>query len=639
MADNPFEAEIQRRQSNPFAAELQRRQGATPFGAVPPGAETGQFGGSTNPRAFEQAVELADPVLQGLTFGFGDELTAAVSPASLEEVRERSARIREEQPGASMAAEVGGGLITGGGLAPVVGRAAAATPVIRNLPAMARFGLGGAGAGAIAGAGTSEGGERAEGAVEGAAIGGALGVALPVAGRAAAAVLTPLLNRVQGPTRQAIERIQRALQRDEMTTEDARDQLQELGVNATIADVGGENVQGLAIAAQRIPGRGRTAAREVLETRQAGQSGRIADTINDTLGQGGEFRQTRDALIQSRKTNAQPLYDRAYAQEIPNSTELQALLGRPAISQAYTRARTIAANEGETLPEVLDTTVAPSMRTLDFIKRGLDDVIETSRDPLTGALRGDVARGVASSRRELVGLIDDANPDYKAARAVYAGDSASIDALNQGRRLGNSLNRKTDEFDPEQILDDLDRMNDAEKSFFRQGLARGLIDVVESVPDTADAVKRLIGTEGRRGRLRAAFPDGEAFTRFMTELNRELRFFETRGAVLGGSQTARNVAEQADLLTGGSSTGFQNPLRGGAVESAGRGLAALVNRVSRPSPDLAGEVSQILTAQGPQATRLIDLIGSTPSIPPALQRGGLSALVEAERQGGSFPNR
>ena len=619
-----------------------------PFGAVPSGALANQFGGVENdPRAFARATELADPVLQGLTFGFGDELTAGMIAATsdrtfdeaLAEVRERSARIREEQGGAALTAELGGGLATGG-TAVALGR-----NVARNLPNLVRFGLGGAAAGAVSGAGTSEGGvaERAAGATEGAALGAAIGITLPAAGKAAAAALTPLLNRVPGPSRQAIERIRRALERDEMTVENARDELQRLGVNATIADAGGENVRALAQAAQSRVGPARNVGRRVLDERQAGQGERIAATINDTLGRGGEFRLTRDQLIQARRDASRVLYDGAYEIGIPATPALRRLFERPAIRQAYERATTIAANENVRLPNIFDDSGrlligegrAVPTRVIDYIQRGLSDIVEGDRNQITGAIMTEVGRGVNKSRRDLLALTDRENPVFAAARTVYAGDSASIAALNQGRRLGLSLNRRSEEFDPEAIYESLAEMNEAERAFFRQGLARGLMDVVQMTSDTADAVKRLVGNEARRGRLRAAFPDNETFSRFMFDLNRELRFFDTRSAVLSGSPTQPRLAAQEAL----EGTPVRNPLQGGLVESVGRGTMALVNRAARPSPELAGEVGDILFAQGPNALRALDTIGRSPTISPALERNALRALLEAERQAGAAPNR
>ena len=144
----------------------------------------------------------ANLVAQGATLGFADEGVAALAalvgkalpesmgglPSSVSyseayegirnEIRGNVDQYREESPKAAMAAELVGGLATGGLGASKVAASKALTPVTRSA-------LAGAGGGAIAGAGYSEGetlGEVAQDAGAGALVGGALGGGLGLAG-------------------------------------------------------------------------------------------------------------------------------------------------------------------------------------------------------------------------------------------------------------------------------------------------------------------------------------------------------------------------------------------------------------------------------------------------------------------------
>lgn len=633
---------------------------SVPFGAAPaldPAPQVGSRLPSTMEETGEAITDIADPFLQGLTLGGGDELTAAAMAATsdktyeeaLAEVRARSDEISERLGMGANVAEVGGNLVLGSRLGPAGMAAGAAL----GLPKLATFGLTGAAGGAVAGALSAD-EDRGTAAVQGGLAGGTLGIVLPVTGRLAGRVLSGAIDRISkaigDPTRtnaarrRSVELMARALDRDEITPQQAADELRRMGINATVADLG-ENTRSLAGATQNVPGRGQAVGAATLNTRQAGQTSRVSGIVNRALNRNQTLRQSRTALIADRKAAADPLYAAAYRRGVEFTPELQELFNRPAIRDNWQRAQTIARNEGIELPRIfvtdaqgnltLNTRVAPTMQAIDFIKRGMDDFIETSRDSLTGRIKGDLAQGVSTARRALLDLMDNQNPDYAAARAAFAGRSASIDALEQGRNLGRSLNvRGGDRFDVDQILEDLQGMNDGEKAFFRQGLGQGLIDIIEATGDQADAVKRLVGTEIRRGRLRAAFPDAETFTRFMSDLGVEERFFDTTTAVLRGSPTAPRLAAQADLAAAPTDASlFERALNmarspGGAVADA---ASSAVRAMRKPSPELSAELSRLMFSQGDEAVNALRQVG----IPAPLNRNALAALLAAEAQAGS----
>ena len=156
---------------------------------------------------------VTDSVLQGLTFGFSDEIGAARSLVgstlkrwangqeldiggdynrALEESRARLKRFEADYPWTSTIANVAGGfLMPGLRMARLATRAA-------SLPGtIARTSTVGAGAGGLAGFGGGEGGvgARLEGAATGAVVGGALGGAAPVAAKAGGRVVGAVADR------------------------------------------------------------------------------------------------------------------------------------------------------------------------------------------------------------------------------------------------------------------------------------------------------------------------------------------------------------------------------------------------------------------------------------------------------------
>lgn len=162
--------------------------------------DTYESGNSVNPdtqAALDSQTERGswlDPVMQGVTMGFGDELAGAfggamdaISGGSFDEgyartrdtARGNLEAYRARNPVASTALEIAGAVPTAlipGGAA--VRGANIATKVGRGMAA-------GAGYGAVAGYGAGEGGvkNRVENATRGAAVGAAVGGAVPVAGR------------------------------------------------------------------------------------------------------------------------------------------------------------------------------------------------------------------------------------------------------------------------------------------------------------------------------------------------------------------------------------------------------------------------------------------------------------------------
>lgn len=129
--------------------------------------------------------------LQGATFGLADEAIARVGSLSpdltyddiMAAAREDLQRTRKDQPVASIAGEIVGGLATGltGGLTKA-GTAIASSLGRGNIGSrIAKAASLGAASGGIYGAGTADQGDRIEGAKSGAILGGTIGGAIPAA--------------------------------------------------------------------------------------------------------------------------------------------------------------------------------------------------------------------------------------------------------------------------------------------------------------------------------------------------------------------------------------------------------------------------------------------------------------------------
>lgn len=182
----------------------------------------------------------------------------------------------------------------------------------------------------------------------------------------------------------------------------------------------------------------------------------------------------------------------------------------------------------------------PNMRTLDAAKRGLDNIIESYRDPTTGKLVLDQrGRAVNAVKNALVNELDRINPDYAAARKAWAGPSQSMDAMDMGRKFINkdaSINEKV-----------LSGLSEGDKEFFRLGAAAKISDILQNSPDGADTVKRIFGSPAKRARLAAIFPSEEAFRNFEKVVNNEKEFTKTYQAATKGARTTPLAEDVADL--------------------------------------------------------------------------------------------
>lgn len=157
------------------------------------------------------------------------------------------------------------------------------------------------------------------------------------------------------------------------------------------------------------------------------------------------------------RAKAAPLYTKAYANTNVTSPTLQALLPRLQATGALQKALKIAQIEGRNPMDLGFTTKtvqmpgggsmdqvvsleSPSMQTWDYVKRGMDDVLEQYRDPTTRRLnlttQGRAEMGLLGKLRdELTNPQTAWGPDYKAALDA-GGDPIRLEqAFNEGSRL------------------------------------------------------------------------------------------------------------------------------------------------------------------------------------------------------------
>lgn len=571
---------------------------------------------------------------QGVMLGFGDEFEAGLRTGfgllgdydkTVEDVRRNLKAFSDENPMTALAAEIGGGLLTGG----VGGARAAGTAVGRKILQKAgTTGLAGAtGAveGAIAGVGSGEDAAgRAVGGLVGAATGGVLGTAAPAAtsaiGKGVDRAAYALGLKADDAVATAAER--KALQKLEgagMTPESVQKALDDeaaKGITDTIIpDVAGEPTRGLARAAAISSDEGREIATQTLDERAASLGDRIADDVGEVLAGGKGAADALDEISARQRASAKTDYDLAFNVDgrpvtVEVTNELRRLFALPAFDEAVEQARNLAKFDGVDLPSAGDLIDGKkldnlSLQELHYIKMGLDEVMGLGK---RGQAKTSIGRGVEGRlkqvRRDFVDILDNASPrikndageevsSYMVARNKFAGDARLQEAIEDGQAFFRMK--------PDQLQRRVAQMSDSEKEAFRIGVAQAVRDSVDKVSDLADAGKRIFGNPEKRKLLRAAFPDDESFNAFEKRMTSRAQQVKTRGRV-GVNQGSRTKVVDEEVSDLGQAANVGAQLLGGNPLPA-VGLGTRLYQRAR-MPELVGSrLSRDLFSTDPVAQR------------------------------------
>jgi len=583
---------------------------------------------------------------QGLGMGWGDEAEAwlrsklSQSPgyaAELAKINKEYAQYSKENPFVAPALEFTGGAApalaamlvtpaTGGAAAPAAIAAGARTAgALSRMAAnpLARGAVVGGTTGAVTGAGSAQPGERGTGAVVGGTVGTALGGTLPVVirgGKSLATFARDRLSRDPGYIEnRAAAKVNTALERSGITPKEAAASMsldRAAGVPSTLANTTRPTVGLAEIVTAKSERAGDTLA-DVLEANKSGIRERVVGQTKRGVGNEGNFYQQEDDMLQSLRANANNLYDEAYKFGTVNDPTINRVLQNPRFKSFFDEAKKIADNEklaaelrGEDPSKyVLDDifiadeagnvalSKLPDVRTLDYIKRGMDAVV--NRGYKGEGMSSAEANSLKDLKKAMVGALDKATEvdgvsAYKTARAQYAGDAEVLDAL----RTGMSDFRK---LDPEQVVSMMKGFSTAEQEAFKTGAVRNLYATVMDPSGNINAAQRVIGSPEARDRLKALFPSQAKFDLFEAALQRESQLFQQANKILSGSPTARRQAGVEAFDEGESAINafVGNSITGGWVNSL-MNLAATTATKSGISDDVAAKVAKLLSSSKPE---------------------------------------
>lgn len=509
-------------------------------------------------------------------------------------------------------------------------------PAAKALARVGKSALGGALGGGIAGSlepvtSGEFGGTKALQTGGGLVAGGVLGGVLGGIESAVVSFMRPAADRVD---QQATEAVVRRLQQDAKaggpTADDALKAVadwQSRGKPVVLADVGGENVQGLAGQVARQPGESRAIAKTTLEGRSKTEGARLKADVEQFVASGPSAYQSTQALLAARSQAARPLYQQAEALQGVWSPRLQSFLEEPDVKKGLARGFHMERLEALAENRPFDPTQmgidldaegnilirrVPNLRVLDMGKRGLDAMIADERDAVTGRLSA-MGRSLSMVQRAYVAELDDLDKSgvYRAARDAWGGPSRSLDAVKLGRSVFNR--------NPEEMAADVARATPNDREFIRLGVADVLRERIAKVGFGGNEARAIVRNDWMKQQLAPLFRSAEDYDKFVDSVMAEHMMAETRNTVLKGSQTAGRIAEDraGDLRTVASSAGLAHSIFSGNIISGIRHAAQIWRDLGlRPDEKLNAAVARLLFSSEPKFT-------APP--PPRTSVGGLLA--------------
>jgi hypothetical protein len=561
-----------------------------------------------------------DRAARGAGLGWADELVAGAtvplemikrgtwSPAEAYRYNKAALDLRnqktdENTAGAGgVAADLAGGLAGGAG---AFGRQATAktipylnktisAPVVNYGKTVAT----GAGLGGIYGAGEAP--DIASipgGAAVGAAIGGGVGAALPaVAATLGAGARALQVPRLRDPEKIATEQVAKTVRDSGQPIEEivqrVRDAHAAGQTDYTIADAIGHAGERKLTGLAKVPGPAREQITELLTNRGLEMPQRVGGEVGRALDAPGTAAAATERLIDLAGRKAGPLYRQAEQVGPVWNDAIKDIISDPIAKAGLRRGveiqRIEAAGTGRAA-QPTDTAIVgfneafepiagqvPNMRTLQALKVGLDDIIESSINPATGRLNAH-GRAVTGFKNRLLENIDAMNPVYREARAAYAGPMSVKDAVRTGQDM---VTRGR----PADTLHEFRGLSPTEQ----QGVRVGVADKVQEQLERAGNFPAY---------LRAKSPKGsqelEALSLYQGPrqpgqpdqlrqfLNREEQMQRTSNAARGGSSTAENLADINAQPGAGEMLGLAGNVASGRLLAAAQGALGMAGRFAK----------------------------------------------------------
>lgn len=379
-----------------------------------------------------------------------------------ETMRQSRQQFQQSNPGLALTSEIAGGVT---GSLPFLAGGAGLVSQAKTLPGkvLAATGLGaafGGTEGAIQGygAGTTpetRGAEAWQRGIIGAGLGGVLGAIAPILGKAAKGAVDSIkkldvsvIADEFGISKGAARAVRGYLANDDLDA--AARALASRGDDAMLAEAGPATRQMLDNS-MASGGGALSTARPRVDQRVQQASTRFARTLDDTLGTAdGGIKGSATEIARSTRPQRKAAYDFAYRQPTPMAgkagQQLDGVLRRidpddfrSAISEAAKEARNDGIENLNIMASFDDAgnvtfSQPPSVMELDYLARGLNNLVDAGTDKVTGQM-SPAARRASSQATALRDILKDNVEGYRTALKLGGDKIRATEALTMGRRL------------------------------------------------------------------------------------------------------------------------------------------------------------------------------------------------------------
>ena len=621
--------------------------------APPPPAEDPNKIVTTIPKAGDWG-QRARAFGKGLLFDFNDELEAAgrmlaAGELSADEYYKIKDQINADynawakaNPGQALGLEAAGGIT--GAFVPGLGWVGTGMRGARAAKATGSVALQGLKSGAITGAVTGLGqsdtlapsdvaSSVALNTVLGGTAGGLFGKGAQLAGRGFAEGRNAVLNRMGYNTGDAAERQAAEILYGTTPSPERAVGATALSQKYNVPTSLGLASPELASLTEKVlakPSAGREALATQLAETQSQAGARVEQQIEDALPGSRDYFDVEDAITTNLRNIGNNEYQKAFAVGPVNDKQLIDIANNPELSSIWAKAQRLARLEGRDLPTkmepVLDdggnlvglkptSQTIPDVQSLHYLKRALDDTIDAGFRGNAGVGKAEAAVLKESIRNPLVRRLDELVPEYRKARALYAGDLEVRDALRLGRDLLKGRMRS------QQLARSIAGMSDAEREALKTGARQSLFEPLEDATTNRNFAQRLRGVRGDSDTMKKLqmVMEPQEYRFFERALRREDELFKRGSKVMGGSRTAplmEGVAALDDLISKGNIPEAVNFI---LASNPGR-IAAFARWVSNLNPGrefgdkVYTKLSQVLSANKPDELRdVLDMLARSQS--------------------------
>lgn len=417
--------------------------------------------------------------------------------------------------------------------------------------------------GAVSGAGAGDDQNRLASAGQYAGVGAlaglGLGAAAPVLGAGAGAVYNALRNnfarvssRIPGLSPQASAIVRDAVEADALVGS-PRANIRRAGPDAMPADFG-PATKDLLDTSVSMSSAGRSVASEAVEGRAARGMARLNNAFDEVMGGAEGIRALREAVDAATQPGVRAAYRDAYGSVIDYSTaegrRLEGIVSRipeRIYRKAIARAQERMDWEGipyQFLAEVGEggarVSRIDSVIELDYLKRGLDEIIDDGTDAITGKMSSE-AQLASRMKVSLRDALADAVPAYRTA----LDEASDAFSLNRAMDLGQDLLR--DSTTRETVRNWVSSATPVERRALAAGLRSSIDETVANVKRSvttgeleiaqARKVLRELSSGASRSKIVAVFGPSDSRTIFRA-INEATASLDLKASVAKNSMTA-----------------------------------------------------------------------------------------------------